>query len=59
MKFLTAIIALLALANCGADGAPIRPTVNTGVMISPSGVNASTSVGVNLGGVNVGIGAGT
>ncbi len=50
------ILSLLALAACGANGAPERPTMNAGVTISPSGVDTSVSVGTHVGPVWVNIG---
>ena len=49
---------LIGLAACGANGEPVRPSVNAGVSVSNSGVHTSTSVGFNLGGVNVALGVG-
>lgn len=47
---------LAALAACGADGEPIRPTLNGGVSISSSGIYPSASVGLNKGPVSVHVG---
>ena len=49
---------LIGLAACGANGEPVRPSVNAGVSVSNRGVHTSTSVGFNLGGVTVGLGVG-
>ena len=58
MRFLIILTMLTGLAGCGADGEPEKPTANVGVMVTPNGVRASTSVGVKVGGVNLGIGVG-
>jgi len=50
------ILSVLALAACGANGAPERPTMNAGVTISPSGVDTSVSVGTHVGPVWLSIG---
>jgi len=39
-----ALIAVAALASCGVDGAPIKPTVNAGFNVGSGGVKT----GVNL-----------
>ena len=46
MKRAFAIIALLGLAACGADGEPTPPHVNTAVTLSTSGVSLGSSVSV-------------
>ncbi|MEQ8902950.1 MAG: argininosuccinate lyase [Roseovarius sp.] len=51
-------LALIALAACGADGDPVRPSVNTTVSAGTGGVHTSVSTGVRVGGVNVGVGVG-
>ena len=56
MKPLALMAALALLAACGADGEPIRPTVNTSVSVGSGGVSTSTSVGVQSGPVSVRIG---
>jgi hypothetical protein len=40
---------LLALAGCGADGEPVRPTANAGVSINSNGIYPSARVGVSTG----------
>ncbi|WP_306155558.1 argininosuccinate lyase [Roseovarius sp. MMSF_3281] len=37
-----AVLSLAALAGCGVDGEPIRPSTNTTVGVGNRGVNAST-----------------
>ena len=44
-----ALIAVAALASCGVDGAPIKPTVSAGINVGSGGVKT----GVNLGQVRV------
>jgi len=56
MRAILVLIALATLAACGADGEPVRPSVNAGVSITPSGVSPSVSVGTRVGPVNVSIG---
>ena len=56
MRAVLAMIVLATLTACGADGEPVRPSVNAGVSITPSGVYPSASVGTRVGPVNVSIG---
>ncbi|MBB4022679.1 MAG: hypothetical protein SWN98_07135 [Pseudomonadota bacterium] len=55
MRFF-ALLAALALAACGADGPPVKPSVNTGIRIGTDGIRSSTSVGVDSGNVAVRVG---
>ncbi|MCL3881658.1 hypothetical protein [Marivita sp. GX14005] len=48
------IAALFALAGCGADGPPLRPSMATTVTIGSDGIRTSTGVIVNKGPVSVG-----
>ncbi|MDE4174778.1 hypothetical protein PXK01_11475 [Phaeobacter sp. PT47_59] len=48
MLFLS-LISATALAACGVDGEPVRPSLNAGVSISNSGVHAGGNVGVQKG----------
>lgn len=41
--------ALVTLAACGADGEPIKPTLNAGVSLGSGGVNTNVSVGARKG----------
>jgi hypothetical protein len=50
------MIVFTALAACGADGEPVRPSVNAGVSVTPSGVYPSASVGVSKGPLSVFLG---
>lgn len=49
-----AILALLALAACGAEGDPIRPSASVGV--GSGGTEVGGSVGLSTGNVSLGIG---
>jgi len=53
MRTVLAMIALATLAACGADGEPVRPSMNAGVTVTPSGVHPSASVGTKVGPVNL------
>ena len=54
MRILASLL-LMILAACGADGDPIRPSVNTTVDISNKGVSTRTGVSVGQGPVRVGV----
>ncbi|MFP7672443.1 hypothetical protein ACG74X_03685 [Marivita sp. S0852] len=56
MKHTPLILALLVLAACGAEGDPIRPSVNTTVSVGSEGIRTSTGVIVQTGSVSVGVG---
>lgn len=56
MKVIVTLMALAVLAACGANGEPVRPSVNAGVSITSSGVSPSVSVGTRIGNVGVSIG---
>jgi len=56
MRAVFALIMLVTVAACGANGEPVRPSVNAGVSITPSGVSPSVSVGTRIGNVGVRIG---
>ncbi|QFT58952.1 hypothetical protein FIU94_08950 [Sulfitobacter sp. THAF37] len=49
MRILLALLSLAALAACGADGEPVRPTANSTVTLSSSGMYGGTSVGIRKG----------
>ena len=55
MKRLIWVGALALLAACGADGDPVRPSVDLGVSIGPDGVRTTTGVSVRKGPVTVGV----
>ena len=44
-----ALLALTALAACGADGEPIQPSLNANVGVSGSGVHVGGGVGLSKG----------
>jgi hypothetical protein len=49
------VLALLALAACGADGAPVRPTGSVGVGLGSEGVSSTVGVGVTDGTFSLGL----
>ena len=53
-----ALLALLTLAACGADGEPITPSMNTNIGVGANGVSTSTSVNVRKGPISFGVGLG-
>ena len=50
------IVSLFAVAACGADGEPVRPSVSTTVSVGTDGIKTSTGVTVRKGPVTVGVG---
>jgi hypothetical protein len=50
------IIALAALAGCGADGEPVRPAASSNATVSDTGVRAGGTVGVRKGPWSVSLG---
>jgi hypothetical protein len=54
MKYL-ALCAIFALAACGADAPPFKPTASAGVTIGPGGVSTSTTLDATNGAVSVGL----
>ncbi len=55
MKKMALIVALGALAGCGADGDPLQPSANLGLSFGPNGVSPNASVGASNGNVSVGL----
>ncbi len=53
---IVAVLGLLALAACGADGAPLRPTTSVGIGVGSDGVDVGGSFGVSDGTFSVGVG---
>jgi len=51
-----AATALAALAGCGVEGDPVRPSVSTTISAGSGGVHAGVGTGVAVGGVHVGVG---
>ena len=56
MTRIVIVLGLMALAGCGADGAPFTPNANLGVNIGPNGLSPSATVGASNGTVSVGAG---
>jgi hypothetical protein len=54
-----AILSLLTLAACGADGEPVRPTASSSVTMSSSGVSVGTAVGLRRGPFSLALGMGS
>jgi len=48
------VVALFALAACGADGDPIRPSISNTISVGSDGIRTSTGVTVHSGPVTVG-----
>jgi hypothetical protein len=48
--------ALLALAACGVDGAPVQPVGGLNVSLTPSGVGLGAYVGLKKGPLQIGLG---
>ena len=57
MKRLLGVLALAALAGCGADGEPIRPTAQASVGVGDRGVSGSVGTTLSRGNVRIGVGA--
>jgi hypothetical protein len=53
---IAAFLGLLALAACGADGPPLRPSASVGLGVGSEGVDLGGSFGLTDGTVSVGIG---
>ena len=56
MKRIAMILTVAALAACGADGAPMKPTANMGLSLGSNGINTNASVGASNGTVSIGVG---
>ncbi len=56
MRITATLITLAALAGCGADGDPIRPTANVNVGVGTSGTSAGINLGLNKGPWNLSLG---
>lgn len=57
MKYLWTLPILALLAACGADGEPVRPSVNTGISINSNGkVTPRTNISVRQGPIRIGVG---
>ena len=55
-RLAAALMSLSLLAACGADGEPVRPSLNAGVGISNKGVSVGATAGVSAGPVRVSVG---
>ena len=53
---LLAVLTMLALAGCGADGEPVQPTLDATVGIGNSGVHSYGALGLHQGPVSVYLG---
>lgn len=49
-----AVLSLMALAACGADGEPVQPTMNAGVSLGTSGVGTHVGLGLRKGPLSLG-----
>jgi len=49
------VLALLALAACGADGEPVQPDASIAVGVGSNGVKVGGTVGVNRGPLRLGV----
>lgn len=56
MRIALACLGLLALAACGADGAPLRPAGSAGLSVGTDGVDLGAALGVTDGTFSVGVG---
>jgi len=56
MRFLAVLPVMALLAACGADGEPVRPSLNTTIGVGGSGVHSHTRVGARKGNVSVQVG---
>ena len=56
MKPVVILLVLAALAGCGANGAPLRPTTSANVSVGTNGVSAGTNVGLTNGAFSVNLG---
>jgi hypothetical protein len=55
MKRIALIISVVALAACGADGAPFTPNASVGMGVGTNGVTKGGSLGASNGTVSVGV----
>ncbi len=51
-------LALAVLGGCGADGEPVRPSMNATIGVGSAGVSATTGLSVRKGPVSLGVGLG-
>lgn len=56
MKRIALILMIVAVAGCGADGAPWTPNANLGMSVGTDGVSTAASLGATNGTVSIGVG---
>jgi predicted small lipoprotein YifL len=56
MKRIALILTVAALAACGADGPPMKPSAAVGLSVGSDGVSTGASVGASNGTFSVGVG---
>lgn len=56
MKIFAALFAVMMLASCGIDGAPLRPSAEAGISIGTGGVDVGGKVSVGKGPVTISVG---
>ena len=56
IKVIMAVLGLVMLAGCGADGAPVRPTQSGSITVGTNGISAQTDVGLTNGTLSLGLG---
>lgn len=55
MNRLFLLLVTAGLAACGVDGAPIRPSLDTTISVTPNGVTVTPQATVTSGPVTVGV----
>ncbi|MBO9396532.1 hypothetical protein J7400_07570 [Shimia sp. R9_2] len=58
LRIYFAMLSLLVIAACGADGEPFKPRANANIGIGSDGVHTSGNVGISNGTVSISIGGG-
>jgi len=58
MKRMYAVLLLAALAGCGVDGEPIRPTAQANVGVGSNGMTGSVGTTLTRGNLSLGLGVG-
>ena len=56
MKRSLSLLVFLALAACGADGEPVKPTANLNVGVGSNGVSTGASIGLRKGPLGISLG---
>ncbi|MEO0390442.1 MAG: hypothetical protein AAF218_05820 [Pseudomonadota bacterium] len=44
-----AVLALITLCGCGADGEPLQPSIAADVSVTPSGIGFGAGLGLRMG----------